>query len=210
MIGKLLIARHHESEWNKKGLWTGSRNVHLTPYGAAKSEEMGLRIADIRIDHAFTSKQSRAVETLTHMLKALKLDHIPIEHSHALNERDYGDYTGKNKWDMEQLVGAEAFEAMRRGWDYPIPGGETLKMVYERVIPFYRETVVPLLVAGKNVLIVSHGNALRALMIYLESIPEEKVVDLNMLFGAVVLYDVDVEGRMLRKEVRQIESTVDA
>ena len=171
MTGKLLIARHHESEWNKKGLWTGSRNVHLTPYGVLKSEEMGLRISDIRIDRAFTSKQARAIETLAAMLKALKLDHLPIEHVHALNERDYGDYTGKNKWDMEQLVGADAFEAMRRGWDYPIPNGETLKTVYERVVPFYIGTVVPLLAAGENVLIVSHGNALRALMIYLESIP---------------------------------------
>ena len=210
MSGKLLIARHHESEWNKKGLWTGSRNVHLTPYGAAKSEEMGLRVSDIRINRAFTSKQARAVETLIHMLRALKLDGIPTEHSNALNERDYGDYTGKNKWDMEQLVGTEAFEAMRRGWDYPIPGGETLKMVYERVVPFYRDTIVPFLAAGENVLIVSHGNALRALMIYIESIPEEKVADLNMLFGAVVLYDVDAEGRMLAKEVREIESTVNA
>ena len=210
MTGKLLIARHHESEWNKKGLWTGSRNVHLTPYGVLKSEEMGLRISDIRIDRAFTSKQARAIETLAAMLKALKLDHLPIEHVHALNERDYGDYTGKNKWDMEQLVGADAFEAMRRGWDYPIPNGETLKTVYERVVPFYIGTVVPLLAAGENVLIVSHGNALRALMIYLESIPEEKVADLNMLFGAVVIYSIDATGRMLEKEVRQIESAVNA
>ena len=210
MTGKLLIARHHESEWNKKGLWTGSRNVHLTPYGVLKSEEMGLRISDIRIDRAFTSKQARAIETLAAMLKALKLDHLPIEHVHALNERDYGDYTGKNKWDMEQLVGADAFEAMRRGWDYPIPNGETLKTVYERVVPFYIGTVIPLLAAGENVLIVSHGNALRALMIYLESIPEEKVADLNMLFGAVVIYSIDATGRMLEKEVRQIESAVNA
>lgn len=204
MSGTLAIARHHESMWNKEGLWTGSRDIHLTEHGFKKSEEMGLLIRDLPIDFAFASMQVRSIETLSCMLTALNRFDVPVEHTHALNERDYGDYTGKNKWEMEKLIGADAFEEMRRGWDVPIPHGETLKMVSERVLPFYRSVILPLLIAHKNVLVVSHGNALRSLMMYLESIPPEKVHELEMLFGAVVLYTVHEDGHMEHKEVRQV------
>jgi len=208
--GTLIIARHHESEWNKKGMWTGTRDVHLTEYGFQKSNEMGELLKDTRIDNAFASMQVRSIETLSCMLNTLGLFHIPAQYVHALDERDYGDYTGKNKWEMKEAIGEDAFDHMRRDWDYPIPNGETLKMVYERVVPFYMEVVVPLLAAGRNVLIVSHGNALRALMIYLESIPTEKAQDVAMLFGAVVLYQVDEEGKMMTKDVRETVSEVNA
>ena len=208
MIGKLLIARHHESEWNKQGLWTGTRDVHLTPYGFDKSGEMGLLIKDIRIDNAFASMQVRSIETLSCMLSALELFDVPVEHVAALNERDYGDYTGKDKWEMEKLVGKETFELMRRGWDYPIPNGETLEMVYNRVVPFYKDAVLPLLLAGRNVLIVSHGNAIRALMIYIEEVPHtnEAAEKEAMLFGGVVIYDVDQQGHKISKDVRSVAS----
>lgn len=208
--GTLIIARHHESQWNKAGMWTGTRDVHLTEYGFLKSNEMGALLTQVPIDQAYASMQVRAIETLSCMLNTLMLYHVPAEYVHALDERDYGDYTGKNKWEMEKLIGEEAFESMRRDWDYPIPHGETLRMVYERVVPFYRAVILPLLAAGENVLVVSHGNALRALTIYLESIPTEKARDVEMLFGAVVLYRVDEEGRMINKEVRQVESKVNA
>ena len=210
MPGTLIIARHHESEWNKKGLWTGTRDVHLTEYGFLKSAEMGELLKGIRIDKAYASMQVRAIETLSCMLNALGLYHVPAEYVYALDERDYGDYTGKNKWDMEKAVGEEAFDHMRRDWDYPIPNGETLKQVYERVVPFYRSAVLPLLAEGRTVLIVSHGNALRALMIYLESIPTGKAGEVEMLFGATVLYQVDSEGKMVHKEERKVNSEVNA
>jgi len=208
--GTLIIARHHESEWNKKGLWTGSRDVHLTEYGLQKSKEMGALIKDLPPDYAFASGQVRTDETLDQMFKALGIEFIDGESSPALNERDYGDYTGKNKWDMKELVGEEAFERMRRDWDYPIPHGETLKMVYERVVPFYLGTVVPLLRAGHRVLLVSHGNALRALMMYIESVPPARAREVEMLFGSVVLYRVDGEGKVQHKEVRTAGGEVDA
>jgi 2,3-bisphosphoglycerate-dependent phosphoglycerate mutase len=208
--GTLIIARHHESEWNKAGLWTGTRDVHLTPYGLKKSEEMGMLLKDIPPDYAFASGQVRTDETLIAMLKTLGIKSINGESSPALNERDYGDYTGKNKWEMKELVGDEAFENIRRNWDCPVPHGETLKMVYERVVPFYCNTILPLLRAGHRVLVVSHGNALRALTLYLESIPTEKAREVEMLFGAVVLYHVDDEGKMVDKEVREVESKVNA
>ena len=111
---------------------------------------------------------------------------------------------------MEKLVGKETFDNIRREWDYPVPNGETLKMVYERVVPFYTGTVLPLLQAGHTVLIVSHGNALRALEIYVESIPTPQAHDLQMLFGTVVIYKVDEEGRMTNKEVRAVGGEVNA
>ena len=208
--GTLIIARHHESEWNKKGLWTGSRDVHLTQYGLQKSKEMGALIKDLPPDYAFASGQVRTDETLDQMFKALGIEFIDGESSPALNERDYGDYTGKNKWDMKELVGEEAFDSMRRDWNYPIPHGETLKMVYERVVPFYLGAVVPLLRAGHRVLVVSHGNALRALMMYIESVPPARAREVEMLFGAVVLYRVDAEGKVQHKEVRTTGGEVDA
>lgn len=210
LSGTLIIARHHESEWNKEGMWTGTRDVHLTQYGFTKSNEMGSLLKDTRIDNAYASMQVRAIETLSCMLTTLELYHVPAEYVHALDERDYGDYTGKNKWEMEKLIGQEAFESMRRDWDYPIQKGETLKIVYERVVPFYKSVILPLLKAGRNVLVVSHGNALRALTIYLESIPTEKAREVEMLFGAVALYHVEEEGKMINKEVRVVESKVNA
>ena len=208
--GTLIITRHHESEYNKKGLWTGTRDVHLTPYGVQKSEEMGALIKDLPPDYAFASTLVRTDETLDAMLKALGSTSVDGESHPALNERDYGDYTGKNKWEMEKLVGEETFNKIRREWDYPVPNGETLKMVYERVVPFYMSTVLPLIKAGHTVLIVSHGNALRALEIYIESIPTSPAHALQMLFGTVVIYKVDEEGRMTNKEVRAVGGEVNA
>lgn len=204
--GTLIIARHHESEWNKEGVWTGSRDVHLTQYGFSKSAEMGALIKDVRIDAVFASMQVRAIETLSCMLDALGLHQVPAEYVHMLDERDYGDYTGKNKEEMRNILGEEKYDHVHRDWDYPVPNGETLKDVYGRVMPFYVTQVLPHLRAGRNVLIVSHGNALRALTMYLESVPPEKAPDVEMLFGAVVLYGVDDEGRMVNKEVRKVES----
>lgn len=209
-MGKLVVVRHHESEWNKQGLWTGSRDIHLTPYGFEKSVELGLKVKDISFEYAFASMQVRSIETLSCMLDANREYHVPTEHAAALNERDYGDYTGKNKWDMEKLIGEEEFNKVRREWDHPVPNGETLKMVYERVVPFFLEKVLPLLKQGKDVLIVSHGNAIRALMKYIESIPDEKMAEVEMLFGGILIYDLDQEGHIVHKEVRSVESSVHA
>jgi 2,3-bisphosphoglycerate-dependent phosphoglycerate mutase len=209
-MAKLIIVRHHESEWNKLGQWTGIRDRHLTDYGFQKSAEMGLLIKDIPIDAAFASMQVRSIETLSCMLEALSLFHVPTVHASALNERDYGDYTGKNKWDMQEIIGEEQWNKVRREWDCPVPNGETLKMVYARVVPFFLEHILPLINSGKNVLVVSHGNAIRTLMKYIEKVADEDVVHIEMLFGAVLVYDIDEQGCKLKKEVRHIESAVNA
>lgn len=209
-MGKLLITRHHESEWNKLGLWTGLRDRHLTEYGFQKSEELGLLIKDIPIDCAFCSMQVRAIETLSCMLEKTCQYHVPTEHCACLNERDYGDYTGKSKWDMEKEIGEEQWQKIRREWDCPVPNGETLKMVYARVVPFYLEHILPKLKDGKTVLVVSHGNAMRALMKYIETIPDDEIKNLEMLFSTVIIYDIDDGGCMKDKQIRSIEAEVNA
>jgi 2,3-bisphosphoglycerate-dependent phosphoglycerate mutase len=209
-IGKLILARHHESEWNKLGKWTGVTNVGLTDYGLEMSKKMGELIKDIPIDQAFASTQTRSLQTLLCMEKGATCIDVPQKRSAALNERDYGDYTGKNKWDMEKLLGEEKFKALRRGWDYPIPHGESLKMVSERAVPYFLKTILPIVKEGKNVLVVAHGNSLRTIIKYIEKISDERIADVEMPFGAIIIYDLNADGHMLQKEVRQIKSDVPA
>ncbi len=210
-IGKLVVVRHHESEWNKLGKWTGKTDVHLTPYGREKSAEMGSLIGDFYFDQAFTSKQLRAIETLESMRGGFMVGKtLPIEQSAALNERDYGDYTGKNKWEMQELMGKEEFDNIRRDWDHPVPNGETLKMVYERALPYFKANILPLLQEGKNVLIVAHGNSIRSLMKYIENIPDKEMKNVEMPFGAILIYELDKDGHMVNKEIRQTESKINA
>ncbi len=209
-MGKLLLARHHESRWNKLGKWTGIRDERLTDYGFQKAEDMGLLIKDIHIDQAFASMQVRSIETLSCMLNICERYRVPTEHSIALNERDYGDYTGKNKWEMEKLLGPEEFKKLRRGWNYPVPNGESLKMVYERTVPYFTSMILPKLQEGKNVLVVAHGNSLRSIIKWIEGISDEGIADVEMPFGAIVIYTLDPSGHLITKEVRQTSSEVGA
>lgn len=207
MKGKLILARHQESEWNKVGRWTGSYDRHLTDLGFKTSENIGLLIKDMTIDCAFASMQVRSIETLSCMLNTCGLLEIPTEHSAALNERDYGDYAGRNKWEMERALGEEEFKQLRRGWNHPIPNGESLKMVYDRVIPYFLEHILPKVLEGKNVLVVGHGNSLRTLIKYIESVSDEGIADVEMPFEAVIIYELSTEGHLESKEIRSVEHT---
>ena len=203
MIGKLIIARHEESEWNRLNKWTGSVNVGLTEKGFDSSRKMGELIRGVPIDQAFASAQIRSLETLLCMEDDICID-VPITRSESLNERDYGDYTGKNKWEMKDILGEKEFDKLRRAWDYPVPNGETLKVVYERVVPYYLNTILPTLKEGKTILLVAHGNSLRALMKYLENISDEDISKLEMLFDTVIIYEINSEGRMVSKDERHM------
>jgi D-lactate dehydrogenase len=207
--GKLVIVRHTESEWNETGRWTGITDVHLSQKGFHDAGQFGvaLRELDIPINQSFCSQQIRTLETLEGILDASQQFDVPIEREAAINERDYGGYTGKNKWEMKELLGEESFNKIRRGWEEPIPDGETLKMVYERVLPFYKERVVPLLNAGKNVLIVAHGNSIRAMMKYIESLDTSQVESLEMLFGVIVIYDVNEDGTSAKRSEKMIATS---
>ncbi|HVS58158.1 MAG TPA: 2,3-bisphosphoglycerate-dependent phosphoglycerate mutase [Candidatus Saccharimonadales bacterium] len=206
-MGKLVVTRHGESEWNALGKWTGTTDVHLTEKGFHEAAQLGQALKDIAVDYAFTSQQIRALETLEGILDASQEFDVPFERDHALNERDYGDYTGMNKWEVRDKIGEEAFNHLRRDWDYAVPNGETLKDVYARVIPYYQNTILPRLKQGQTVLITSHGNAIRALIKYLENISDGDISNVEMPFGNILIYDVDDDGRMTHKEERTIDTT---
>lgn len=205
-IGRLVIVRHGESEWNARGEWTGSRDVHLSEKGFKESALLGQALADTHLDIAFASQQIRAFETLESILDASQQFDVPYERSAALNERDYGDYTGLNKWQVKEQLGEEIFQHIRRDWDYPVPNGETLKTVYNRAAAYYLEHILPKLKEGKTVLVVSHGNAIRALIKYIENISDEGIADVKMPFGDITFYNVDESGHMLKKDVRKIDT----
>jgi 2,3-bisphosphoglycerate-dependent phosphoglycerate mutase len=127
---------------------------------------------------------------------------LPLNEVAAINERDYGDYTGKNKWEVKAEVGDEKFNAIRRNFDEPIPNGETLHMVYNRAVPWFKETVVPELEKGENVLLVGHGNSMRSLVKYIESISDDGISKFEMPLGMILEYTVDDNGKMTsRKEL---------
>ena len=202
-IGKLIIARHGESEWNKAGLFTGKTDVHLTREGFRVSDEMGKLIKDIEISKVFTSAQARSIETEVCMMSGGRnCSAETIHYSEALNERDYGDYTGMSKSDTEMKLGKDGLNSLRRGWSHEVPNGETLKMVYERCVPFFLESVLPILRSGENVLIVSHGNTMRSLTKYIEKISDEDIEKVEMPFNEIFIYNLDFDGHMLAKEIR--------
>lgn len=196
--GLLVISRHGESEWNVLGKWTGWTDVGLTEKGIQDAEEIGRTIpADIHFDEIYTSILKRTEETLQGVIRGLgkpELNELPKTADAALNERDYGVYTGKNKWEVQQSVDEATFTGLRRGWDFPVEGGENLKQVYERVIPYFEAEMLPKLQAGENLLMVAHGNSIRALMKYLEDISDEGIADIEMKFGQVLIYRFEPRG----------------
>jgi 2,3-bisphosphoglycerate-dependent phosphoglycerate mutase len=201
---QLVIIRHSESEWNALGKWTGLSDAQLDQKGYHESILMGQLLKDIQFDYAYCSEQLRALETLEGVLHSSKQPEVHFERSAALNERDYGDYTAKNKWEIKEMLGPPAFDALRRGWNVPIPNGETLKMVYERIVPYYFGTIVPRLNNGEHILIVSHANAIRALVKYIESITDEEIANVEMVFGTALIYETDKSGKKLKKTVRKM------
>ena len=205
--GTLVIIRHGESEWNALGKWTGHTDVHLSAKGYRESAMMGEKLRDVKFDHVYYSQQIRTKETLEGVLDASRQPDVPYEVSPALNERDYGIYTGKNKWEVQKEIGEAAFHAIRRGWDVPVEEGETLKMVYERTLPFYQDTVLPRLKRGETVLLIAHGNSTRSLMKYIENISDGEIGNVEMIFGTALIYRVDDEGRLTHKETREIDTT---
>ncbi len=202
-MANLILVRHGESEWNKKGLWTGLTDISLSEKGKKESRVAGEKIKGFSIDLAFTSVLIRAKQTLDEIKNILNLPNLQTIENKALNERDYGIYTGKNKWEIQKEVGEEKFKQLRRGWDSPIPKGESLKDVYNRVVPYYQNEIFPKLKESKNILIVAHGNSLRALVKYLENLSDNEVENLEIATGEVYIYSLNEQGSILSKEIKQ-------
>lgn len=201
----LILVRHGESQFNAKSLWTGIWDVPLTDKGRSDARLMAGVITDLHPTVAFTSNLSRATETLAIILHTNHWK--PTVHADAaLGERDYGDLTGMNKWTVEKDYGVEQFNKWRRGWDEPVPGGETLKDVSERVTTYYIAHILPELIRGHDCIIAAHGNSLRTLIKYLDQLPDDQVQNLEMPFDEVIVYTLDHSGHITGKTARPINT----
>ena len=198
----LVFVRHGQSEWNALGLWTGQTDVALTDQGRAEAQKAAEYLQDIPLHKAYTSKLTRAQQTLHEIKQAVGAAEVETIEHEALNERDYGEYTAKNKWEIKDKLGDEEFTKLRRNWDHPVPGGETLKDVSDRTVPYFEEHILTDLKAGRNVIVAAHGNSLRALMKHLEKVSDDKVHELEIGTGEVLVYEISDDGTVLGKELR--------
>ncbi len=187
----LTIIRHGQSTYNLANLFTGNVDVHLSPLGKEEAVLAGKKINNFTYDIAFTSMLVRAQETLEIILEEIKQPSIPIIKDAALNERMYGDLQGLNKSETIRKYGAEQVQIWRRSYDVRPPGGESLEDTYNRTVPYYQSVIEPKLKEGKNILIVAHGNSLRALMMYLEKISKEEIVNIDLPTGLPRNYHFD-------------------
>lgn len=215
---KIVLLRHGESAWNKENRFTGWTDVNLTSKGEEEARNAGvlMKEAGFQFDIAFTSVLTRAVRTLWLALQEMNLVWIPVINSWRLNERHYGALQGLNKAETAKKYGDEQVHIWRRSYDtqppaltpdderYPghdrrykdltdkeIPLTECLKDTVARFLPYWHETIVPVVKSGKRVLIVAHGNSLRALVKYLDNVSEQDIVELNIPTGIPLVYELD-------------------
>ena len=199
----LVLVRHGESEWNKKNLFTGWRDVGLTEQGIKEAREAGrkLKAQGLKFDVAFTSALSRAQRTLDLMLEELGQTGIAVLKDQALNERDYGDLSGLNKDDARKKWGEEQVHIWRRSYDVQPPGGESLRDTGARVWPYYLHEMQPHVLSGKTVLVAAHGNSLRALIMALDGLSPDEVVKLELGTGVPIVYQLNADSSVASKEV---------
>ena len=215
---KIVLIRHGESVWNKENLFTGWTDVELSDQGKQEAKKGGelLKHEGYTFDIAYTSVLKRAIRTLWIVLDELDLMWIPVERSWRLNERHYGALQGLNKAETAAKYGDEQVHIWRRSYDiqppaleksddrYPgkdprykdlsekeLPLTECLKDTVDRFLPYWKETIEPVIKKGKKVLIAAHGNSLRALVKYLDNIPDDEIVNLNIPTGVPLVYELD-------------------
>lgn len=197
--GELVLVRHGQSQWNLENRFTGWTDIPLTATGEAEARHAGELLRSYHFDHAFTSALSRAQETLHLILAVTGQTDVPIERDAALNERHYGDLQGLNKDETARKFGKEQVHLWRRSYTVAPPGGESLRDTRNRVLPYYNAHILPLLKAGQKVLVVAHGNSLRALVMVLDGISERDIPDLNIPTGAPLRYLIDENGRVVER-----------
>ncbi|GBD89781.1 2,3-bisphosphoglycerate-dependent phosphoglycerate mutase [bacterium BMS3Abin04] len=222
---KLVLLRHGESEWNKLNLFTGWTDVDLTEKGREEALESGklLKDGNYKFDIAYTSVLKRAIRTLNIVLDEMDIMWLPVFKNWRLNERHYGALQGLNKAETAKKYGDEQVMLWRRSYDVPppaleenderypgkdpryaslkkeeIPLTESLKLTVDRFIPYWLDTIVPSIKEGKQVLIVAHGNSLRALVKYLDDMSEEAIVKLNIPTGVPLVYELDEDLKPIK------------
>jgi 2,3-bisphosphoglycerate-dependent phosphoglycerate mutase len=221
-VGTLLLLRHGQSEWNATNQFTGWVDVGLTDTGRTEAGRAGELLAEHGLlpDLLHTSLLRRAIDTAQRALDVVDRPWIPVRRSWRLNERHYGDLQGKDKAAIREQYGDEQFMAWRRSYDVPpppiaddaeysqagdaryaalapeiIPRTECLADVVERLLPYWYDAIVPDLRSGATVLVVAHGNSLRALVKHLDGIDEQTIVGLNIPTGIPLRYDLDDDLR---------------
>ncbi|HUW35695.1 MAG TPA: 2,3-diphosphoglycerate-dependent phosphoglycerate mutase [Rhodocyclaceae bacterium] len=217
---KIVLLRHGESTWNKENRFTGWTDVGLTEKGLAEAIAAGqlLKREGYRFDVAYTSVLRRAIKTLWTVLEEMDRMWIPIHHSWRLNERHYGALQGLNKAETAAKFGEEQVLIWRRAYDTPppaladgdprletdepryaglapgeFPRTECLKDTVHRFLPYWFETIAPMVESGKSVIIAAHGNSLRALIKYLDGVSDADIVGLNIPTGQPLVYELDDE-----------------
>ena len=168
----LILVRHGQSEWNEKNLFTGWENPGLTQKGEKEAKDAGkiINSLGINFDYLYTSALIRAQLTSSIILSDINQKNVNTIENKALNERFYGDLQGLNKDECRKRWGDEKVQMWRRSYDQGPPGGETLKQTGERVVPYFREEIEPLVKNGANILIAAHGNSLRSLIKFLDDV----------------------------------------
>jgi len=198
-MSKLICVRHGQSLWNKENKFTGWVDVDLSEQGKSEAETAGELLKNFKIDIVFSSVLKRAINTADIILN--KNESKPeIIRDKALNERHYGELQGLNKAEIGEKVGAEQLHIWRRSYDIAPPEGESLKDTQERVIPYYENEILPMIKAGKNILISAHGNSLRALAMHLENISKDDISDINIPTGQPYVYELDDNFNVISKK----------
>lgn len=201
-MGKLVLVRHGQSQWNLENRFTGWVDVPLSATGVTEAKAAGERLYALNICYsvAHTSRLQRAQNTLQYILAAID-QAPPVWIDSALNERHYGDLQGLNKDETRQKYGAEQVHIWRRSFDVPPPNGECLADTAKRALPYFRSYILPILQKGENVLIAAHGNSLRSIIMDLEKMTPEQILNFEIATGIPYIYDVDAKGRVSGKQV---------
>ena len=223
---KLVLVRHGESQWNKENRFTGWTDVELTEEGIRQGKEAGkiLKDSGYVFDVVYTSVLKRAISTLYYLLHEMNLLWLPVNKSWRLNERHYGALQGLNKKEMAAEFGEAQVQIWRRSYDvlptlltksdprYPkndimykdltedeTPIGESLKQTIDRVVIYWQSEILDKIKTGKKVLIVAHGNSLRALIKHIENLSNEELIDLNIPTGVPLVYEFDEDIKVIKK-----------
>ena len=215
-MGLLVLVRHGQSQWNLENRFTGWVDVPLTDAGREEARRGADSIRHIRFDRAFTSKLRRAQETLRSVLETIGQPTVPVEADQALNERHYGALQGLNKAEVAKQYGEEQVHIWRRSYDVAPPKNQTpwnpdgisesLKDTAERAVPYFTTHMLPLVKAGYNVLVVAHGNSLRAIIMSLDQLTKEQVLELNLATGTPIAYEIGPDGIVLKKTIYELPS----
>lgn len=197
-MAQLIIFRHGESLWNLENRFTGWADVGLTEKGVREAEEAGEKLRNITLNVGYASALKRTQQTLLIALKKADQERIPVVFTEALNERKYGDLQGLNKTEAAEKYGADTVAEWRRGYSIAPPNGESLKDTQVRAVAYFKNTIAQILKENKNVLIVTHGNTMRALVMHFENSSPEETAKLEFRTGEMRCYEFDTQLNIIK------------